>query len=110
MTVGERIKRRREELGLSQSELAIKMGYSGKTSVSKAETYGDNITTDKIKKFADALQTTPSHLMGWDESADEYLIFTDETLQLDVEFKQLTADNQKNVLQYIRYLKSTQNN
>lgn len=75
MTVGERIKLRRIELGLSQEELAKRMGYSGKTSVSKAETSGDGVTTTKIAKFADALMTTPAHLMGW----------TDEPITIDIE-------------------------
>lgn len=67
MTVGERIRNRRIELGLSQSELASKMGYSDKTGISKAETCGDNITTTKICKFADALDCTFDYLMGWEE-------------------------------------------
>lgn len=69
MTVGERIKKKREELGLSQSELAQKMGYAGKSSVCRAETYGNNITTDKVRKFAKALGCTEAELVGWDEDA-----------------------------------------
>lgn len=71
MTVGERIKRRRKELELSQSELARKMGYSGKTSVSRAENWGDNITTTKVAKFADALDCSFEYLMGWEEPIKE---------------------------------------
>lgn len=70
MTVGERIKQRRQELGYSQEELAKKMGYSGKSSVCKAETFGDNITTAKISKFAKALDCTESYLMGWSSEYD----------------------------------------
>lgn len=66
MTVGERIKQRRIELGLNQSELAELMGYSGKSSICKAETGGDSVTTRTIERFAKALKTTPRHLMGWD--------------------------------------------
>lgn len=71
MTVGERIKNRRLELGMSQDELAAKMGYSGKTTISKAETCGDNITTTKIHKYADALNCSFSYLMGWEETMTE---------------------------------------
>lgn len=67
MTVGERIKQRRIELGLSQEDLAKRMGYSGKSSVCKAETSDDNITTSKVRKFANALNCTESFLMGWEE-------------------------------------------
>ena len=72
MTVGERIKSRRLELGLSQEELAQKMGYPGKSSVCKAETASDNITTKKIRKFAKALECSESYLMGWTEEGFEF--------------------------------------
>lgn len=66
MQVGERIKKRRLELGLTQEELAKKMGYSGKSSVCKAETWGDEITTAKVHKFAKALDCSYEYLMGWE--------------------------------------------
>ena len=67
MTVGQRIREKRIEQGLSQSELAAKMGYSGKTSVSMAENCGDNITTTKIEKFAKALGCSTKYLMFGDD-------------------------------------------
>ena len=63
MTVGQRIREKRIELGLSQTDLALKMGYSGKTSVSAAEVCGDNITTTKVEKFAKALGVSVKYLM-----------------------------------------------
>jgi len=71
MTVGNRIKQRRIELGLTQSELAARMGYSGKTSVCMAEKSGDNITTTKVKKFAEALDVSFRYLMGLDEQIEQ---------------------------------------
>lgn len=71
MTVGERIRERRLELGLSQKELADRMGYADKTAVSKAETKGDNLNTTKIRKFADAMNCSFEHLMGWDKEESE---------------------------------------
>lgn len=65
MTVGERIRKRRIELNLSQEELAKRMGYSGKSSICKAETWGNEITTMKVKKFADALDVSFEYLMGY---------------------------------------------
>ena len=64
MTVGERIKKRRLELGLTQEELAERMGYKGRTSVCVAETKGDNVTTTKVKKFAKALNISYNYLIG----------------------------------------------
>jgi len=72
MTVGDRIRLQRERLGLSQSELAERMGYAGKTSISKAETYGDNVTTTKVKRFAEALHCSWDYLMGWTDDPEDY--------------------------------------
>lgn len=60
------IKDRRLQLGLTQSELAAKLGYSDKTIISKIENGMVDMTQSRIIKFAEALKTTPSHLMGWD--------------------------------------------
>lgn len=65
MTIGERIKQRREELGLSQDELAKLVGYKSRSSINKIELGFRDLTQSKIKKIADALQTTPSYIMGW---------------------------------------------
>ena len=68
MTVGQRIREKRIELGLSQTDLALRMGYSGKSSVCAAEICGDNITTTKVEKFAKALGVSVKYLMfGEDE-------------------------------------------
>lgn len=37
MTIGQRVKIRREELGMSQEELATKVGYKSKSSINKIE-------------------------------------------------------------------------
>ena len=65
MTIGERIKHRREELGLSQDELARLVGYKSRSSINKIELGFRDLTQSKIKKIADALQTSPSYIMGW---------------------------------------------
>lgn len=68
MLLYERIKSRREELGLSQEELAHRIGYKDRSSIAKIESGVNDITQSKIKAIADALNTTPSYLMGWEES------------------------------------------
>ena len=67
MTVGDRIKQRRTELGLTLEELAKKMGYSSKSVLAKYEKR-DNLTATTINKFADALDCTPDYLMGWTQN------------------------------------------
>ena len=58
------IKSRRTELGLTVEELAHKMGYKDKSSISKIENGKADIPQSKIAAFADALQTTPAYLMA----------------------------------------------
>jgi len=67
MQLHERIKKRREELGLSQDELASLLGYKSNSTITKIETGINDIPHAKIKLFADALNTTPSWLLGLDD-------------------------------------------
>ena len=67
MTIGQRIKLRRESLNLSQEELAKRLGYKSRSSINKIELDIYNLKQSKIKAIADALNTTPSYIMGWDE-------------------------------------------
>ena len=69
-TLYDRIKSRRTELGLTVEELAHKMGYKDKSSISKIENGKADIPQSKIAAFADALQTTTAYLMGWEEQPE----------------------------------------
>lgn len=70
MTIGERIKQRRIELGLSQEELSKKMGYQTRNAIYQFE-QKDNMKLSLVEKFAKVLDTTPAYLMGWDDFTDE---------------------------------------
>lgn len=72
MTVGDRIKQRRKEIGMSQTELAEKVG-STKQNIYKYENgIITNIPSDKIEMIAAVLSTSPGVLMGWDDAADAH--------------------------------------
>lgn len=66
MTLGEKVKLKREELGLSQEELAEKMNYKSKTSIHKIEQDITDLPLSKVKELANVLKTTPAYLMGWE--------------------------------------------
>lgn len=66
-TVGENILLMRKQLGLTQEELAKRMGYKSKSTINKIELGINDIPQSKIAQFAEVLCTTPAHLMGWDE-------------------------------------------
>lgn len=115
MTIGQRVKLRREELGLSQEELAKRIGYKSKTSINKIELDFRNLTQSKIKAIADALDTTPSYIMGWDEETEEAKkAAPSEEDSLNAEiiklFMGLTADQKKEALNYLRYLSTKSEN
>lgn len=72
MNFGDRIKYRRESLGMTQEELAEILGYSGKWTISKIENGSSDIPRQKVVEFAKALKTTPVFLMGFTEDALDY--------------------------------------
>ncbi len=59
-----RIRQRREELGMSQEELAARMGYRSKSSITKIEKGINDIPQNKVEDFAAALETTTAWLLG----------------------------------------------
>lgn len=73
MELYKRIKARREELGMSQEELATKLGYKSRSTINKIEMGKNDITQSKIIAFANALQTTPSYLMGLTNTKRKYI-------------------------------------
>lgn len=64
------IRKRREELGMSQDVLASLTGYTSRSSIAKIESGVVDLPQTKIVLFAEALKTTPSYLMGWKEQQD----------------------------------------
>lgn len=65
MSIGNRIKLLRKQRGLTVEELAAKLGKN-RTTVYRYEN-GDieNLPLDILNPLAEALDTTPAHLMGW---------------------------------------------
>lgn len=63
--VGRRIKEQREAIGMTQGELAKKLGYKNKSTIGKIETGINDIVLSKVVEFADALHTSVAYLMGW---------------------------------------------
>lgn len=81
LEIGERIRIRREKLKISQDELAKRIGYKSRSSINKIELGHYNLTQSKIKAIADALETTPAYIMGWEE--------LDESVDLEALRKQV---------------------
>ena len=101
MNIGDRIKTRRVQLGLSQEELAAKLGYKSRSTINKIELGVNDITQSKVSSLAKARDTTPAYLMGWD---DEQLpsMTTKELSEIDSIFSELTPSRQTKLLELAR--------
>ena len=64
----ERIKTLREEKGITQDELATKLGYTSRSSIAKIESGKTDISQSKVKEIAEILNTTTSYLMDGNEN------------------------------------------
>ena len=68
--IGKRIKAKRIELGMTQEDLANRLGYKSKTTIAKIENGTNDITQSRVVDFANVLNTTPAYLMGWNNEAN----------------------------------------
>ena len=103
-TVGDNILIRRKELGLTQEDLAKRMGYKSKSTINKIELGINDIPQNKIAKFAEVLGTTPAHLMGWDEKEkppEEMKLNEGERMLVEL-FRLVPEEKQQMVLEMIR--------
>lgn len=69
MDVGERIKNRRKQLGLSAEQIAAELGVSPATVYRYESNEIMNMRIDKLEPIAKALHTSPAYLMGWSEES-----------------------------------------
>ena len=73
MTIGDRIRIKRLEKRMTQEELSI----IAKTSKPNINRYEKNVITniplEKIERIAEALDVSPTYLLGWDKEPSEIL-------------------------------------
>lgn len=67
MKKGERIRARREQLGITQTALAEMIGESKQTMYKYESGVISNIPSDKVEAIAKALHVSPSWIFGWDD-------------------------------------------
>lgn len=80
MDVGTKIKIRREELGMTQEELAKKLGKASRSSVNKVEN-SKELTMKTIKQYADVLDLSVPYLCGWE--------VLDEKVETDIKLQEM---------------------
>lgn len=107
MTIGERIKEKREEKGWSQRDLAAKMNYSNHSTIGKIERGLVDIPQSRIVQFAEVFGVSIAYLMGWTEdkkeNPDEYDGISDKRQAL-IDFAKSVPDDKAELL--LRVMKS----
>ncbi|MDH6363702.1 repressor LexA [Enterococcus sp. PF1-24] len=87
MSVGERMKQRRKELGISADIVAKKLSVSRSTIFRYEKGDIEKLPTKILDDIADVLKTTPAYLMGW----------TDDTADILPIYKKLNKKRKNNV-------------
>lgn len=82
MTVGKRIKERRQELKMSADELAEKLGKNRATIYRYERGDIENLPLDILDPLAKALNTTPAWIMGWEQETNN----NSNTNDIDVQY------------------------
>lgn len=95
MTVGERIKKIRQNNSISQTELANACKISKQNLYKYENNIITNIPSDKIELIADYFSVSPAYLMGW--SAE---VFADEILNSNSNSLSLNPDEDKLISNY----------
>lgn len=111
LEIGERIRLRRAELGMSQSELAKAVGMSHQTSISKIEIGERGVPLKYIKLIATALKTTPEYLLGDTNDPEEVLVPQFVRQNGDGKLDEISAfgillseENRKRAISYMKFL------
>ena len=103
MNIGQRIRDKRKKLGLSAEDVAEIINVSAATIYRYESEDILNMRIDKLVPIAEALKTTPSYLMGWDENKS--LNSTDIRLsEITETYDDLTETGKQELLKHARRL------
>lgn len=100
--MGKRIEFRRKQLGLNQDELAHKLGYKHKTSISKIEKGINEVSQSMIPEIAKALDTTIGYIMGWEQQDSSIYYLSDTEREIINLYRKMNADGKTKVEDYIK--------
>ena len=69
MNIGQRIKQKRESIGLTVDQLALKLNINRATIYRYENNFIEKLPITVLEPLAKALNTSPSYLMGWQDEA-----------------------------------------
>lgn len=106
MTTGERIKKRRNELGISADKLADQIGVSRSTMFRYESGAIEKMPMNNLVPIARALNTTVGFLMGWEDDANraDTISNTENGNEALCYFDKLSPERKAEALNYLRYL------
>lgn len=107
VTIGRKIKLRRKELGMTQKDLAKKIGRHFSI-INKIETGETSVTLEYAVTFAKALDCSLDYLVGGeyrrDKSDDPFAPLPIMQRRVMHELNQLSWKDQREVLNFVRYM------
>ena len=89
MNVGQRIKKRRKELGISADKLGEALGKDRSTIFRYEKGDIEKLPLDILEPIAKVLQTTPQYLMGWETVRKKNDVLSDIVLKLNEDMELL---------------------
>lgn len=104
--IGKKVKERREALGLTQEELAKKLGYKSKSTINKIELDINDVSQTKLLRLAAALEVEPGYFLEI-ESAPDHTELLSTYAEL---FSGLSGENRRQVVQYMTFLSKQEEN
>ena len=103
--IGKLIRERRKELGMTQEELAKRLGYKDKSAISKIEKDKNDVSQSNLVKISDALGVPPTYFIDRIEIPhDTYP--SKVVMEYAKRLLLLKPENLDNVIKYIDFLES----
>ncbi len=102
MTIYARIRKLREEQGMTQEDLAKKVGYKSRSTINKIESGLRDINQSQIISFAKALNVTPAYLMGWEDEPNDEI----QTIAAHHDEEEWTEEELEEIEAFKKFVKS----
>lgn len=99
--IGQKVRARRLELGMTQEQLAHKMGYKDKTAINKIELNKNDVNQRNLKKLSEALNVPQTYFI---DDVEHEPHTSEIVAQYAQKLAELPPNLQDNVMQYIDFL------
>jgi transcriptional regulator with XRE-family HTH domain len=107
MSIGQKIKQRRTELGWSQRELSDRMGYNNHSTITRIESGKVDVPQSRIVKFSEVLGVSIAYLMGWDEQI-QIEIKEDPVNLAELHFEMIVDKDLTEIYEDLKFLDASQ--